>query len=309
MTNISNQDWEKQLRLYETANEFGINSFDTAPHYLDGMSEKFLGELLSRIQREKVFVSSKVFYNHKESGSYTGLSKEHIIKTVDASLRNLNTEYIDVLYFHRFDKGLNLHESIKTVSELIKEGKVKSWGVCGFNEGQVVDAYHIGNIYGIELKYVQHAYNLFNRHIEKGLNEIFLNKNIKVFSYYALSQGILTGKYNSSKFIDSRANDEFFKQFMWDLNEEKIEVCRSYIKLCESYDLSPITVAYNWCLRNQNVASVITNFRDFKQLNTNINAMNSTYNSEINSNLEQLFKNEPVDQYTGLKFGINERRL
>ena len=247
MTNLPNQDWEEKLKLYEIANEFGINSFNTAPRYLNGVSEQFLGKLLGRIQREKAFVSSKVFYNHKESGSYTGLSKEHILKTVDVSLRNLNTEYIDVLYFHRFDKDVNLHESIKTVSELIKEGKIKSWGVCGFNEEQVVDAYHIGNSHGAELKYVQYAYNLFNHSIEKGLNEIFLNKNIKVFSYYALSQGILTGKYNSNKFIDSRANDEFFKQYMWDLNEEKIEVCRSYIKLCESYDLSPIAVAYNCC--------------------------------------------------------------
>ena len=91
MTNLPNQDWEAKLKLYEIANEFEINSFDTAPHYLNGVFDQFLVKLLGRIQREKAFVSSKVFYNHKESVSYTGLSKEHILKTVDVSLRNLNT--------------------------------------------------------------------------------------------------------------------------------------------------------------------------------------------------------------------------
>jgi aryl-alcohol dehydrogenase-like predicted oxidoreductase len=128
ITNISESNWLSQIELFQEAFQLGINSFDTAPHYNDNKGELFLGELLQDFPRKEVLVSTKVYYEHDFSFGEKGLSRKHIFNSVNKSLEKIGTDYIDVLYFHRYDSTVKLEESILAVSELIKDGKIKRWG-------------------------------------------------------------------------------------------------------------------------------------------------------------------------------------
>ena len=154
----------------------------------------------------------------------------------------------------------------------------------------------------------QYVYNLFNRSIEAGLCTVANNKGLKLFTYYPLAQGVLTGKY-VKKINDSRINDSVFKHCMWDLTKEKILLSAEFKSYCDKNNIDNIGLSYLWCLRNLSVGSIITNVRNKEQLYHNINCLKSDFNSEIRSNLDKIFKNKPINQYTGIQHEIDERKL
>ena len=131
---------------------------------------------------------------------------------------------------------------------------------------------------------------------------------INLFTYYPLAQGVLTGKY-SGKTYKSRANDLEFRNTMWDLTDDKIKKAKLLYDFCEKENLDVVSVSYLWCLRNSNVVSLITNVRDLKQLYQNIKFAKSSLDIEICANLDRIFNNCPINQYTNIKYEITERKL
>lgn len=309
MTNLSKVDERKKLQLYKSAFNQGINSFDSAANYQDGYSDIFLGKLIKEFGRENLFVTNKVYFENGYSCFKAGLSKKHIIQTVDGSLKAMKTSYIDCLILHRFDVDTPIEESLGAIELLYREGKIRSWGVSAFSIEQLLDYYHCSQKFRIcGLKIVQYAYNLFNRSIEKELNSILCNKEIVVFAYYPLAQGVLTGKY-SKGIKEGRARDAFFKKYMWDLTDEKIKLVHNLYRFCSLEKIDLVGLAYSWCLMNRNVVSLITNVRNKQQLSQNITYYNSLCNSEIRITLDFLFNNKPINQYTGQYYEINQRKL
>lgn len=308
MTNISPAEESQKLKLFSEAFELGINSFDTAPNYQDGYSDIFLGKLVRELGRENLFISSKIYFPNNYSNEKS-LSNSHLVKTLDGSLKSMETDYLDCFLLHRFDNTTPIEETLGSLSKSYKAGKFKSWGISAFSLEEVLDYYYLSEKFDLPRpRFAQYAYNLFNRSIEKEFDAVFLKKSINVFAYYPLAQGVLTGKYLKET-KSSRGNDEFFKKFMWDLTPDKIEKVKLLNEYCLEKQLDMIEVAYLWCLRNENVVSLITNFRNSKQLNHNINCLKSAFNSEIKTTLEGIFSNKPINQYTGQQYEISERTL
>ena len=309
MTNIDVKHESEKLKLYTQAYDFGINSFDSSPNYQNGYSDVFLGKLVKQIGRENVFISNKVFFANPYSDFSNTLKSSHIISTVEGSLMSIGTDCLDCLILHRFDFSTPIIESLEAIELLLNQGKIKSWGVSAFSIEQLLDYVHVSKQLGINPPIIgQYAYNFFNRSIEKDLNSVALNKGMNLFTYYPLAQGVLTGKY-SGKTYNSRADDIEFRKNMWDLTDTKIKKAQLFHEFCKNENLDAVSVAYLWCLRNSNVVSLITNVRDIKQLYQNIKFTKSSLSMEILTNLDHIFNNSPVNQYTNIKYEITKRKL
>lgn len=308
MTNLSPEEEMEKINLYSEAFELGINSFDTAPNYQDGYSDIFLGKLSKSLGREKLFISSKVFFPNAYSKEQS-LSPKHISQSLEGTLKAINTDYVDCLFLHRFDPLTPINETLLALEKLYEAGKFKSWGISAFTLEEILDFYHLSSKFKLPYpKFGQFAYNLFNRSIEKEYNSVFENKDIKIFSYYPLAQGVLTGKY-SNGVGSGRNEDPVFKNHMWDLTPEKIQKVKELKDYCGENQIDMISLCYLWCMNNQNVVSLLTNFRNKDQLYHNITCFKLGFNSEIKTTLDAIFKNKPINQYTGQSYGIRERTL
>ena len=283
--------------------EKGINYFDTSDGYLAGESETILGEILSNYKRETYLLGSKAFFSKGDSVLQKGLNKKNVFHSVDNSLKKLKTDYLDVFYCHRFDPNTPVEETLDAINYLINQGKIVSWGVCGYSVFQLCEIYYTAKQRLISTPSVaQYAYNLFNRTIELELHEALRKLEIGVIGYYPLAQGILTGKYQHGIPRNSRASDVNLQKSMWDLTPEKIIQSANFKEFALSKGLNPSSLAIYWCLCNINVKSVITNASSIEQFEENLNFAQICLDKDEKIELENIFNNSPVNQYTGLKF-------
>ncbi|QFY41398.1 aldo/keto reductase [Candidatus Methylospira mobilis] len=281
----------EKLKIFDCAYESGVNYFDTADVYENGESEIFLGKFLSSKERSKLIIGSKAFFKKGDSVLEKGLSRKNIIHSVNTSLSRLNTDYLDIFYCHRYDDSTPAEETITTIQNLINNGKILYWGISSFSAYQLCEFYFKARELGCDLPIAgQYAYNLFNDDI-KNLKETISKLNIGIIGYYPLSQGILSGKYNT-KSIDreSRASNEFLKQKMWDFNEEKLNKAKEFSNLAKKLNYSPSALALKWCLSNSIVSSVLSDVSKIEQLVENLGFLSINMNQELTTEIESLFK-------------------
>jgi aryl-alcohol dehydrogenase-like predicted oxidoreductase len=297
------KDKIETINLFNYAFENGINHFDTSDGYLNGEAEKILGEFIQNHKRENILIGTKAYFEKENNKLQKGLSKKNIFHSVENSLKKLNTDYIDFFYCHRFDENTPIQETLEAIQILINQGKILHWGVCGFSVYQLCKTYFTAKEKLIVApKIAQYPYNLFNRSIELDLSSALKELNIQVLGYYPLAQGILTGKYNDGIPLNSRASIETLKTQMWDFNNSKIEKSSKLKSLAKELNTNSVTLALNWCLSNSNVKSLITSASNFNQLNEIISFENFLFTNEIKFEIEKIFDNAPVNQYTGIKY-------
>lgn len=289
--------------LFGYALDNGINYFDTSDGYLGGESEIILGEILSNYKRDTYLLGSKAYFSKGESVLQQGLNKKNIFHSVENSLRKLKTDYLDIFYCHRFDVHTPIEETLDAIHQLMHQGKILHWGVCGYSVFQLCETYYQAKQRLISLPAVaQYAYNLYNRSIELELQEALCKLDIGVIGYYPLAQGILTGKYTQGVPSDSRASVIEFKKSMWDFTPEKILQSSRFKDFAESKGYTPASLALFWCLKNKNIKSVITNASSLEQFDDNLKFHQINLVEDELIELEKIFNNQPVNPYTGLKF-------
>ena len=297
------KDKKTTLNLFEKAISAGINCFDTSDGYLGGEAEKILGDFVINQKRENIILGSKAFFQKNNNILEKGLTKKNIFHTVETSLKNLKTEYLDIFYCHRFDENTPIEETLEAIEILIKQGKILNWGICGFSVYQLCKMY-----YTAQAKLItppagaQYAYNLFNRSLELEISEALDELKIGVLSYYPLAQGILTGKYNKQIPRGSRASNEAFKINMWDYTPEKIDQAKKLSDLASSLNTTATILSINWCLMNVNVKSVITSVSSSDQLDQLLHFDTFHLAEDVKHEIELIFDNHPKNQYTGINF-------
>lgn len=295
---------KNQEYLFSRSFEQGINHFDTADSYNEGASDYVLRMFLKGKPREKILISSKVYYPTNYGGTSFGLNREHILKSVDQSLKRLDTDYLDILYLHRYDNNVPFEETIEALDVLINQGKIKYWGTSAFSTFQLCEAYYKAHCVGFVAPIaMQHAYNLFNRTIELELKDALDRLNVSIVGYYGLAQGVLTGKYvNLETLDDTRAACSEARKKMWDFTSEKIDKSRKFALFCNSRNLSPSAVALGWCLQNSNIASVLTHVNSISQLLNNLESIDIIFTPEDMALLENIFNNKPINLYTKVRY-------
>ncbi len=288
----SSVEVRETARLIEQAYDLGVNFFDTADVYARGKSEEAVGAALRSIPRPYVVLATKCFFPMSENPNDRGLSRKHIVESVDASLRRLGTDYIDLHQCHRPDPETPIDETVRAYEDLIRAGKVLYWGVSEWRSAQIVDACRSAALHGAYAPISnQPQYNLIRRGIERDVLPTCEREGLGQVVFSPLAQGVLSGKYSGGKKPSgSRAADEERNQFMDDfLRDDVLSRVDALGPIAEACGLSLPQLALAWCLRQPGVSSTIVGVTSEKQLRDNVAAAGVTISEECLARIEALF--------------------
>ena len=277
MTNLRGQS-EQDLAAdtVRLAFEKGINFFDCADAYSGGEAEKFLGKLLKDYPRSSYVVSSKVFFPTAPGPNGWGLSRKHITENIDRSLKNLNMEYIDLYYCHRFDPTTPMEETLRCLSDLVTQGKIlyygvsEEWGAARLEKAQsIIKEYHLH-----PMTVLQPQYNMVDRYIEHEIMDVCEQYGIGITPFSPLAQGLLTGKYKKGQPLPegSRATHQADKQINALLTDENLDKVEKLSQIAADLGTTMSVLALAWILRKDIISSVITGASKPSQLEGNIAA-------------------------------------
>src|SRR3954447_4105585 len=247
----------------QAALDAGISSFDTADAYANGAAESVLGEALSGVRRESVEIFTKVYWPTGLKGhNDSGLSRKHIRESIDASLRRLRTDYVDLYQAHRYDTETPLEETMQAFADAVRAGKALYIGVSEWRAEQIREAKALADELHVPLVSNQPQYSALYRVIEAEVIPTCRELGLSQIVFSPLAQGVLTGKYRPGEQPPegSRATDEAGggAQFIGRLlRDEVLERVQELRPLAEEAGLSMPGLALAWVLAEENVASAI----------------------------------------------------
>lgn len=249
----------------------GFNLLDTADVYpkwvpgnQGGESEAIIGNWLKRSGRRKeVLVATKV--GVEMAPDRKGLSKEHILRSADESLRRLQIDYIDLYQSHRDDEATPLEETLEAYALLIKQGKVRAIGASNYSAARLVQALDVSKRLGLpRYESLQPLYNLYDRAaFEAELEPLCLREGLGVINYYSLAAGFLTGKYRSEADVAKSARAGTVKKY---LNERGIRIIEALGQVAARFSSTPARVAIAWLIARPSVTAPIASATSLDQL-------------------------------------------
>ena len=251
-------DAEGTKAIVHRALDLGISFFDTADVYGNrGKSEEYLGAALAG-QWERVVLASKVRYKMGEGPNDIGASRYHILNGIEASLRRLKTDHIDLYQIHDWDETVPVEEMMRTLDDLIRAGKVRYIGASKFSAWQLCRSNDVAEMMGWEqFVTIQSEYHLLERALEREVVPYCQWANIGILPFFPLAGGFLTGKYKRGEPPPAGSRGEFspyVKGLLTDANFDKLDKLRAF---ADSHGRTLHDLAFAWLLGNQQVASVI----------------------------------------------------
>jgi len=262
------------------AYELGINYFDTANVYAGGEAERIVGEALTEMPRDRIVLATKVFFPMGEHPNQSGLSRKHVLEQIDGSLGRLGVDYVDIYFAHRFDEDTPLDETLRAFDDLVRAGKVLYVGVSEWSANQMMEAHALSERMGLDLIVVnQPSYNMLRRNIEKDVLPTCRKLGIGQVVFSPLAQGVLTGKYSGGKTPAGTrgADPEGEGRFMGaHLNEDTLARVDRLAPIAADLGMTMPQLALAWCLRQDNVASVICGAKTPEQIADNAGASGKT---------------------------------
>ena len=261
----------------------GITFFDTANIYGRGAAEEVWGEILSGYDRDSYVLATKLYFPMTETDR--GLSAEQVHKQIDASLKRLRTDHVDLYQCHRYDEHTPLEETVRALDEVIRQGKARYWGFSEWTAEQIDAAVAIARDNGLAKPVSsQPQYSLLWRRIEvNGVIEICRQNGISQIVWSPLAQGVLTGKYAPGEPPPegTRAASEEMGGFMAEFfRDDVLEVVQRLRPIAERAGLSLPQLALAWILRQENVASAIIGATRPEQVLQNAGASGVTLSDE-----------------------------
>ena len=245
--------------ILSAALEAGINFIDTADVYQQGRSEETIGKALAGGKRQQVLIATKVRHKIGEGPNEAGASRQHILDGVHASLRRLDTDYIDLYQIHRWDDETPIEETMRTLEDLLRSGKVRYIGASNFSAWQLTWANAVAHQHGwTHFVSIQPHYHLFEREIEKELLPACRHFGIGVLPYFPLAGGFLTGKYQPGQPPPpgSRGEDsQYVQNYMTETNFAKLAQLTAFAQE-RQHTLNEL--AHAWLLAHPEVSSVIS---------------------------------------------------
>ena len=288
----SRVDFTETARLVHRAFDLGINLFDTADVYARGDAERALGESLLELPRQQVVLASKSFFPMSEHPNDRGLSRKHIVDSVEGSLRRLRTDYLDLHQCHRADPDVPTEETVRAYEDLIRQGKVLYWGVSMWSAPQIAQACGLADQYGGYRPISnQPSYSILRREIESGVLPTSEREGLGQLVFSPLAQGALTGKYSGGKIPDqSRANDP--ERNLWMaryLDSDVLDRVDQLRPITDDLGITLAQLALAWCLRKSSVSSVIVGATRIEQLEENAKSTGIELSSESIAQIEKIF--------------------
>jgi aryl-alcohol dehydrogenase-like predicted oxidoreductase len=285
-------DLKHTRAIVRRAFELGINFFDTADVYASGAAEEALHQALEDIPRHHVVLATKAFFPMSERPNDRGLSRKHLFESVEGSLRRLGTDYVDLHQCHRFDSNTPLEETVRAYEDLIRQGKLLHWGVSEWKASEIESACRVAEEFGAyKPTSNQPQYSILYRRLEREVIPVSAREGLGQVVWSPLAQGVLTGKYaGATKPSGSRAADPEQSAFMQRfLDPETLARVEKLRPIASNEGLSLAGLALAWCLRQENVSSVIVGATRVEQIDENAVAAGVVLSPEALAQIDALF--------------------
>jgi voltage-dependent potassium channel beta subunit len=279
------------ISLIHEAYDQGINFFDNADMYANGQAEIVLGKAIHELPREELVISSKVFWPVGKGPNARGLSRKHITEAIHASLKRLKLDYLDLYFCHRYDPDTPVEEVVRTMNDLIHQGKILYWGTSEWGAAQVMEAYGIARQYGLVPPTMeQPQYNLFHRkRVEDTVMPICRDLGLGLTTFSPLYHGILSGKYNEGIPQGSRASLDDYSWIRDRITPLNVSIVKKLTEVANDLSITPSQLAIAWILRRKEVSSVITGASRLEQLDENLGA-SEAYERFTENDIDRIFE-------------------
>ncbi|MDR2933557.1 MAG: aldo/keto reductase [Oscillospiraceae bacterium] len=261
------------LSIMDYAYEHGMNFWDTANMYNEGECEKVVGKGLKN-RRERIFLATKVNGQMGDNPFDKGLSRRNIFNAVDASLKRLGTDYIDLYYMHHPDHETDIEQSLEAMTNLVWQGKIHYIGVSNFAAWQIADMLAICDKRGYIAPVIsQNVYNPITRGVEQELVPFLLKHKMGMAVYNPLAAGLLAGKHKPGQPADNTrfSNSKLYYDRYW--SDENFAAVEKLTNIAQKFGLSLLELAYKWCASRQSVTTIICGVSKLSQLEQNIATM------------------------------------
>jgi aryl-alcohol dehydrogenase-like predicted oxidoreductase len=269
-------DAVEATRLVDVCLDAGLCMFDTADVYARGASEEILGQAIKG-RRDKVIISTKATFRFGTGANDVGSSRHHLLKAVEGSLRRLGTDYIDLFQLHAFDAVTPIEETLRTLDDMVRAGKIRYLGCSNFSGWQIMKSLAIADQQGWS-RYVAHQayYSLVGRDYEWELMPLALDQQVGCVVWSPLGWGRLTGKIRRSqpKPESSRLNSQRVVDIGPQIPDDYLyKVVDALDKVSEETNKSVPQIALNWLMQRPTVATIIIGARNEEQLRQNLGAV------------------------------------
>jgi aryl-alcohol dehydrogenase-like predicted oxidoreductase len=257
--------------MYKACREAGINFFDCADQYSQGRSEEILGRLMKG-QREDLVVTTKCFNPTGEDINARGTSRRHVTRALEASLKRLQTDRVEVLFLHHYDKRTPLEESVRALEDLVRSGKVLYPAVSNWSAWQTQRAVDLQERNDwARLQVIQPMYNLVKRQAEVELLPMAEANGIGVIPYSPAAAGVLSGKYSGNATGRLKTNKMYEARYgePW-----VFDVAEKFVAFCKQKGLHPVSAAVAWVGAHPAITAPIVGARSLEQLRDSLNAVN-----------------------------------
>ena len=261
-------------RLVDICLEAGLNMFDSADIYSAGLAEEVLGKAIAG-RRDRVIVSTKATFRFGNGPNDVGSSRHHLRRAVEGSLRRLGTDYIDLFQLHGFDALTPIEETLATLDQMVREGKIRYVGVSNFSGWHLMKSLALADRLGLQ-RYVAHqaCYSLVSRDYEWELMPLGLDQGVSAVVWSPLGWGRLTGRIRRDTGLPATSRLHKTADMGPPVADEHLyKVVDALVAVAEETDRSVPQVALNWLLQRPTVANVIVGARDEKQLRENLGAV------------------------------------
>ncbi|RVU00606.1 aldo/keto reductase [Mucilaginibacter limnophilus] len=263
-------DEKRSFELLDAFVDSGFELIDTADVYSrwvsgnsGGESETIIGNWLKKSgKRDQVIIATKV---GKPMGDKRGLSRKYILEAVDASLKRLQTDYIDLYQAHEDDKNTPLEEPLETFTELIKQGKVRAIGASNYSAARLQAALQVSEQNNFaRYECLQPEYNLYDRAgYESELEPVCLEHNLGVITFYSLASGFLTGKYRSAADLNKSKRGGGIQKY---LDERGFNILKALDTVASRHNVDPATIAIAWVIARPGITAPIASATSIEQL-------------------------------------------
>ncbi len=292
MTFGDRTDAAEAARIIASARDAGVNFIDTADQYAKGESERIVGKLIAK-ERNRWVLATKVGNRMGDAPNDGGLSRAWILRAIDMSLDRLDTDFVDIYYFHIDDEDTPLDESVAAMGDVIAQGKVRYWGVSNFRGWRIAEAVRLAADMGVPAPVVcQPYYNAMNRMPETEVIPACAHYGLGVVPYSPLARGVLTGKYKPGDAppADSRAGRKDRRMMQTEFRQESLVMAQAIKAHAEKRGMTAGQFAINWLFNNGAVTSVLAGPRTLAQWMEYVGALKHGFDADDEALIDGLVR-------------------
>lgn len=281
-------DPSESAKMYAACREKGINFFDCANVYSQGKAEEILGNLIKH-ERNELIITSKCFFPMGNDINAKGANRRNIMSSVEASLKRLGTDHLDVLFIHKWDDTTPIEETLRALNDLVSQGKVLYLGASNFSAWQVAKAIGISDKNNwAKFDILQPMYSMVKRQAESEILPLAKHENLGEISYSPVGGGLLSGKYTLEKKSETGriATDERYQQRYGE--SWLLETAGKFTELAKQKNIHPVSMAVAWAAAHPAITCPIIGSRNLEQLQPSLESININISQDLHGEIAAL---------------------